>query len=296
MRRASGALLIVLASMMWPAMALGVDGDGETTFTVPLEGGKGLSVKFEADDDEIELTVRKQGMVQFAIYSAPGEVSPERVAVDFGRFGEFVADYEPFRTLETRKPGRHCVGEPSTRMEGFFRGTIRLRGERGYFHVEATRVKGTLAHVPERECDYPWEDDLQVRGRRAIEEQKAEATLAASSPKKSIRFAAVGSHLDGERPFNSFYALGFERREGVSVIRYTFARSRTAGFEFDHDSGTARVDPPAPFAGSARYVDRPNVRERWRGSLTAPLLGLGRVHLAGSGFRANLVPRTPEFR
>ena len=294
MRRAPGVLLIFLASILWPATALGVDGDGETTFTVPLKGDKGLSVKFEADDDEIELTVRKKERVQFSVYSAPGKVSPERVAVDFGRYGEFVADYEPFRTLETREPGRHCVGEPRTTTEGYFRGTIRFRGERGYFRVEATRAKGTLVHVPERECDFPWADANRMQERREVEDE--EAILSASSPEKSIRFAAVGSHREGERPFSLFYALGFERREGVSVIRYTFVRSRTAGFEFDHGSGTARVDPPAPFAGMARYVPSPNVRERWRGSLTAPLLGLGRVRLAGPGFRAHLLPRTPEFR
>lgn len=293
MRRAPGVLLIFLASLLWPAAALAVDGDGETTFTVPLQGGNGLSVKFEADDDEIELTVRRQGMVQFAVYSAPGEVSPEGVAVDFGRFGQFVAAYEPFRTLEVREPGRHCVGEPSTRTEGYFRGTIRFRGERGYFRVEATRVKGTLAHVPKRECDYPWAVASQTRARRAVEDE--EATLFALSPDKSIRFVAVGSHDEGERPFNSFYAVGFERREGISVIRYTFARSRTASFEFDHGFGTARVDPPAPFAGSARYVHGPDVRERWRGSLTAPLLGLGRVQLVGTDFAARMVPRLPDF-
>lgn len=232
--------------------------------------------------------------MQFAVYSAPGKVSPEGVAVDLGRYGEFVADYEPFRTLETREPGRPCVGEPRTTTEGYFRGTIRFRGERGYFRVEATRVKGTLVHVPKRECDYPWADASRTQDRRTVEE--GEATLSASWPERSIRFAAVGSRREGERPFNSFYAVGFERREGVRVIRYTFARSRSAGFEFDHDSGTAQVDPPAPFAGSARYAHGPDVGERWGGSLTAPLLGLGRVRLAGPGFRAHLSPRTPEFR
>jgi hypothetical protein len=72
-----------------------VDGDGETTFAVPLEANHGLSVKLEADDDEIELTVSKKG--QQAVYFAQGEVSAEGIAVDFGRLGEFIVDYRPFR-------------------------------------------------------------------------------------------------------------------------------------------------------------------------------------------------------
>jgi hypothetical protein len=64
---------------------------------------------------------------------------------------------------------------------------------------------------------------------------------------------------------------------------------------FDHRRGTAFVDPPAPFAGSARYVRRRGARDRWTGSLTAALLGLGRVRLAGPGFAAGLGAELPAF-
>lgn len=291
MRRAPGMLLVLFVSMLWPATALGVDGDGETTFTVPLKGGNGLSVKFEADDDEIELTVRKREGGQFVVYSAPGKVSPEGVTVDFGRFGEFVADYEPFRTLQTREPNKHCVGEPRTTTEGYFRGTIRLIGERGYFRIEATRVKGTLVHVPERECDFG-----SVSASRApTREGDGEAALTASSPHDRIQFLAGASRKEDERPYAYFFATSAEVQEGVGIVRFTYARSRSAGFEFDHQRGSAFLDPPAPFAGSAHFKRRAKARDDWSGSLTAPLLGLGRVRLASPEFRAHLSPELPGF-
>ena len=291
MGRAPRTLLLVLvAACLQPATAFGVDGDGETTFTVPLQANHGLSAKLEADDDEIELKVSKRG--QQAVYFAQGEVSAEGVAAKFGRFGEFVVDYQPFRTLSTREPGRRCEGEPITTTEGFFRGTLRFRGERNYVHIEAARVKGTLVLSPKWSCDYGSAGASRARGRVVDED---EATLSASSHRDSIRFAAIGSRKGDERPYTSFFAASQEVREGIGISRFTYAGRRAAGFEFDNRRGTALVDPPAPFAGSARYVRRPDARDGWSGSLTAPLLGLGRVRLAGPDFDARMVPRLPQF-
>jgi hypothetical protein len=283
-------LLVLLALVLQPATALGVDGDGVTTFAVPLQANHGLSAKLEADDDEIELTVRKGA--QHAVYFARGEVSAEGIAVKFGSFGEFVVDYQPFRTLETREPGRHCEGEPQTTTEGYFRGTMRFRGERDYVRIEAARVTGTLVLHPEWSCRHRSARASRAPAREANEDK---ATLIAYSRRDSIRFGAIGSRDEDESPYTYFLTASQEVREGVSISRFTYARTRSAGFEFDNLRGTAFVDPPAPYAGSARYLRRPDARDGWSGSLTAPLLGLGRVHLAGPGFDARMVPRVPQF-
>jgi hypothetical protein len=272
-------LLVLLVFVLWPATAFGVDGDGGTTFTVPLQANNGLSAKLEADDDEIDLTVRKGA--QHAVYFARGEVSAEGIAVKFGSFGEFVVDYQPFRTLETREPGRRCEGEPQTTTEGFFRGTLRFRGERDYVRIEAARVKGTLVLHPRWSCDYGSAGASRAHGG---EEDEDEATLIVSSRRDRIRFAAVGSRKEDERPYTYFFAVNREVREGVGISRFTYAARNRSGFWFDNRRGTALVDPPAPFGGSARYMRRPDARDGWSGSLTAPLLGLGRVRLASPGF------------
>jgi len=286
-------LLAVLALALVPASALGVDGDGETTFEIPLRASHGLSVKLEADDDEIQLQVRKRG--QQAVYFAEGEVSPTGIAVKFARFGEFVVDYQPFRTLETHEPYRRCEGEPRTTTEGFFRGTLRFRGERGYVRVEATRVKGTLVLQPEWECDSRFASAAASRA-RAPEAGPDEATLvAASKGRPRVQFAVFGSREGGGFPGAGFFAGSQEITEGVGITRFTFAVTRSTGFEFDNRRGTALVDPPAPFAGTARYLRRPGAPDLWRGTLSAPLLGLGRVRLAGPGFSARMMSRLPEF-
>lgn len=283
-------LFAFVAAGVLPATALGVDGDSEVTFTVPLRADHGLSAKLEADDDEIELTVRKEG--QQAVYSAPGEVSADGIAVTFGALGEFVVDCKPFRTLETREPNRHCTGDPRTITEGFFRGTLRFEGEDGYVHIEAARVKGTLVLQPPWDCDY----GRAGVSRRARKRADNEATLDAFSRRDRVRFAVLGSRGEEERPYTVFIASGQEVREGVAITRFTLGGTRSAaGFEFNNRRGTAFVDPPAPFGGSAHYRRRPHAPDRWSGPLTAPLLGLGRVHIAGPGFVARMVPRLLQF-
>lgn len=271
---------------------MAVDGDGETTFEVPLKGTHGLSVKLEADDDEIELTVRKGS--QYAVYTAPGKVSPAGIAVKFGPFGEFDVDYQPFRTLETHEPGRRCTGEPRTKTEGFLRGVIRFRGEDGYVEVEASRVKGTLILQPQWDCDYrrPGMTSPAVASKADDEE----ATLTARARRTRTSFGVIGARRKDERPSTFFFAVSLDTREGVGISRVTFGGDRSTGnFEFDNSRGIATVDPPAPFAGSAHYVRRPHGPDTWKGSLTAPLLGLGRVRLAGPGYKAWMVPRLPNF-
>ena len=292
MRWWGSLLLFTLAAALWPAAVMAVDGDGVTTFEVPLKGTHGLSVKLEADDDEIELQVHKGN--QYAVYFARGKVTPEGIAVKFGALGEFDVDYQAFRTLETHEPGRRCTGEPRTTTEGFLRGVIRFRGEGGYVRVEASRVKGTLVFQPEWDCDYRRAGASRAALARKVDDE--EATLGAVSRRTGIRFGVIGARRKGERPSTFFAASSLEAMEGVRIARYTFAGNRSAaGFEFDNRRGTATVDPPAPFAGSAYFRRRPNGRNSWRGSLTGPLLGLGRVRLAGPGFKAAMVPRLPNF-
>ncbi|HEX7278832.1 MAG TPA: hypothetical protein VF255_04320 [Solirubrobacterales bacterium] len=291
------ALFAVLALATHPATALGVDGDDEVKFEVPLRANHGISAELEADEDEIELTVKKRQArgVQETTYFAEGEVNAGGIAVKFGRLGEFVVDYQPFRTLEEREPYRECTGEPQTTTEGYFRGTIRFRGERGYVLIEAARVKGTLAHTPPWRC--PYANAGASRARKAEEDR---ATLVAVSRRDKTRVGVFGSRKTGERPYTFFFAVNQEVREKIGITRFTYAGaraadSRAAGFRFDNERGIAFVDPPAPFAGSARFLRRPNAPDGWSGSLTVPLLGLGRVPLTGPGFKALMVPRLPRF-
>jgi hypothetical protein len=291
MRRAPVALwLVVLVAGLHPAIASAADGGGEIKLVAPLQASNGLSARLDADQDGIQLTIKKQS--QYAVYLAEGEVSQDGVAVTFGRFGEFIADYEPTRTVSSREPGRHCEGEPQTFTEGFLRGTLRFRGERGYVRIEAARVKATMELRPELTCDYAATSRAQSPRERELDQ----ATLAArSSGNPSVRFAAYGRLKAGKKPVAGFSAALIERSEGIGILRLTSAEQRSGVFSFDHRAGTARVDPPAPFSGSARFLRRPGAPDLWAGDLSAPFLGLGRIRLTGAGFHAHLVPELPNF-
>ncbi|HEY5977178.1 MAG TPA: hypothetical protein VIT85_04930 [Solirubrobacterales bacterium] len=294
MRTAPVALwLVVLVAGLHPAIASAADGGGEIKLVAPLQASNGLSARLDADQDGIQLTIRKQN--QYALYLAQGEVRPDGVTVKFGRFGEFIADYEPTRTLTSREPGRHCEGEPQTFTEGFLRGTLRFRGERGYVRIEAAQAKATMELRPEWTCDYARPATSRPQSPR--ERDLDQATLTArSSGKPSIRFTAYSRLEAGKKPAAGFAASRIERLDGVDIVRLTTAETRSAGgFSFDHRAGTARVDPPAPFSGSAQFLRRPGAPDLWAGDLSAHFLGLGRVRFAGRGFRAGLAPELPNF-
>ncbi len=152
-------------------------------------------------------------------------------------------------------------------------------------------MKGTLVLHPEWSCDYGRARASRMLARTASQE----ATLGAYSRRDAIRFGVFGSRGEDERPQAFFFAVNQEVREKVAITRFAYTGTRTAGFKFDNRRGSAFVDPAAPFAGFARYLRRPDAADSWKGPLTVPLLGLGRVHLAGPGFHARMVPRLPEF-
>ena len=90
-------LLVLLAAGLQPATAFGVDGDGETTFAVPLQANHGLSAKLEADDDEIELKMSKNGQQSRLLRTGRGERGGDRGdSIRFGAIGARKEDERPY--------------------------------------------------------------------------------------------------------------------------------------------------------------------------------------------------------
>lgn len=90
------------------------------------------------------------------------------------------------------------------------------------------------------------------------------------------------------------YIFGVKRenREGMKIERGTYAEGGPAAFTFNHKAGTARLDPPHPFTGTATFKRRPG-RDVWRSTLRVPLLGADPVSLRGRSFRARLTRDLP---
>ena len=240
-------LLALLLLGLSPVTALAVDGDGEITFEVPLRADNGFSAELEADDDEIDLTIKK-GAQQAFYFPRDGEVSAEGISVKFGDLGEFVVDYQPFRTLKSHEPGPRCEGEPRTRTEGYFRGTLRFQGEGGYVHIEAARAKGTLLLSPPWTCRYGSAGASRAPG---PEPKEDEATLSAGSGDKSasIGFAALAPIE--ETPSKAvFWAIGQEVRDWAASSATRLPPPVSTGFASTTAAGpppsTLRRPSPAP--------------------------------------------------
>lgn len=104
-----------------------------------------------------------------------------------------------------------------------------------------------------------------------------------------IRSMLVIEGEDRHRRLVAFSALEQERREGMRISRGAEAVAPARAFVRDLKAGTAHVDPPAPFTGSATFARRPGGHSVWRGSLRAPLFGGRPFRLAGRDFQAQLI-------
>lgn len=122
------------------------------------------------------------------------------------------------------------------------------------------------------------------------EATKDEASLLAHTalplPTRSLLvFEGEAKH----RRYTFFDAFQQEKVEGMLVARGAETAGPPRDFTWNLKAGTARIDPPAPFTGSAIFERRPGGHSVWRGSLRVPVLGGQPFRLAGSDFQAQLI-------
>jgi hypothetical protein len=262
----------------------------EASFELHADGFL-VGVKNEVGEEKVVLTLDRHGQV--AYYEAPAEIGDDTMKARFGQFGEL--DYE-FTPGPKTKP---CVGP----REGTFRGTFDFTGENGYVQIEADHVHGSFEGGPVKGCKespgppIPPPTIVHASGSRVTAVTRLandEATLAASDSRRPPLHSLLVFDIatkKGTRTY--FYGFQDERLEGMLIARGAEVPAPASTFRFDLDAGTARVDPPAPFRGSATFTRRPGARAVWRGSLTVPVLGEGRVRLAGPAFTARLDAGSP---
>ena len=92
-----------------------------------------------------------------------------------------------------------------------------------------------------------------------------------------------------------FVVLAGERREGVSILRFVFAKGPKRDFAYDGALGSATVAPPPPFSGSGSFLRHADGSTSWTGSLSAPVPGLGQVSLVEPGLSGELETRAQLF-
>lgn len=288
----------MLAAATPVATAAPEDQSAEIEFNLPANNG--LRAHLETFNGEVTLEIERKG--RYASYEVEGESTEAGLKARFGKLGLIDVAFTPTKT-RTEEPPKGCKGPPSTWSEGVFTGTIQFTGERDFVRIEAGQVKGSLDVWRESEWRCPREKGpirLQKPSRPAglllgerPEAEREQASLGVSSRRCSCFFAAYAGRTRKGRGWSVFYGAKFEEREGMEITRATFARAGASAFVFDHEAGTARVKPPAPFSGKGFFKRRPKGRDVWRSRIRVPVLGIAPLSFRGRSFRANLVPVLP---
>jgi hypothetical protein len=290
---AIAALLMAIAAGSAPAAQI------ETPVVrveIDLPTNNGLQAHLETSPDEdvtLEIGRKAHGAVQGVVYEVPGKVSEAGLKVRFGRLGLIDVDFTPTATLDETAPSPGCTGPPRTFREGVFAGTIAFAGERGYVRIEAPQVEGSMSVIAPWQC--PEEDGLspfalpgfrQPSARPADGERESASLVAFTRSLQSFFGAGVHHRHSGGRSI--FYGAKVERRERMEISRVTSVLGPASAFDFDHEAGTATLDPPRPLKGHASF--RGDQRGgRWRSTIRVPLLGSAPLR-TGRGFGAALYP------
>lgn len=262
-------------------------------FTVPGSNGFSLDVESRRGTVRVVVSERRPPVATFSPSGAPrpagivnGAASiyraraassdPRRVEARLGQLGRISVAFHPSgrSRVTTLGPGsgEGCGGPTRiVRRLGSFRGTVEFQGEDGYTSVHATSAPGSIGTPLPSGC-------AAASFTRPVSGAMPAAVLSAVDRRAGARFEArtTGSGV-------AFTATWRERLAGgLAVARRAYAGAPRGSFAFGRGLTWAKVTPPAPFSGAARFGDA-----SWTGSLSATFPG-GAIPMTGPGFRASL--------
>jgi hypothetical protein len=277
---ATALLVIVPAATAKPEYVV-VPGD--RAIDLNLKGSNGYSINVVKEGRYVQLLATDRKNV--VIYSTPS-LSPKgnEIKARFPGVGRVSMRFHPKGPPHEERPEPipPCKGGEVVKQPGYFEGTIRFRGERGYTSASATRVRAARETRAKEVCKFPGAGP----GSKA---DKTEFYASSRSGKRLVAFDASRLVLPGGDPLTTFGASVAERRRGMIIYRSTFlvggVKDLVPGDTRPYPlSGT--FAPPAPFQGSGEFQRDAEGNSTWSGSLTVPLPGLPPLALTGPDFTA----------
>jgi hypothetical protein len=304
MRRAAALLLSLFAGVA----VVGADAaDADAARRAPLSlarfelhGSNGYRASVEAAGPRLRLTLEKRAkpVSTMVRYSARARTTPGVVRARLGKLGRIAVRFRPTATARQVWPPHECDGVAVVGKVGVFSGTIRFRGEGGYVELGARRAEGRAATSSRWSCG-PGAGFLRRTASSSVvapEDVEAEppvyAVLGAATGSAGRQFFALASHPD-ERELPFFAAATDERGQGMRIQRSVAVAGPTRSFVFEDNLGSATVEPPAPFSGSAGFERAAKGRKTWTGDLSVSLPGRPDVPLAGPKFIPALLHQIP---
>ncbi|HEY6731365.1 MAG TPA: hypothetical protein VI039_10095 [Solirubrobacterales bacterium] len=214
-------------------------------------------------------------------YYAPAKVTDTRVDADLGPFGEIDVTFQPSgeRGVEHPKCDR---SQRTTYEKGNYVGTIDLHGEEGYTQVRTSSVPFTLHPFIDFGCGVSIGGETGGQGLPG-----ARLRARAKFGEGEVLELQANQNRPGARVKISVSAE--ERRDRVRISREASFTYPASAFDFAPNLGTAFLDPPAPFEGSALYRRDAKPANRLTGNLTVDLPGRSNVSLTGARFDSSLV-------
>lgn len=292
--------LAALAALAAAVPASAAAAPSSAAFAVPGSNGFRLDVASEGGELTAIVSERRPPVTTFSrggrlrpadpgngaasiYYAHAGGGGARRIEATLGRLGRIAVAFHPSGAVRVTAlgPGAGCGGPARiVRRLGTFTGLVEFRGEGGYTTVRATRARGSVG-TPAPHC--------------AALAGASSAGASAAGRRGRVVLRAVnrraGTSFEARRSGAgvAFLATLRERVDGgLVVLRRAYARAPRTAFSFDAALTAARVRPPAPFTGSARYRD--GAAARWRGSLRATFPGVT-LPMTGPGFRTELGAR-----
>jgi hypothetical protein len=222
---------------------------------------------------EIHVSGKHQGVS----YSAPATVTETSIQANLGELGEISVTFHPSGQLTTARPS--CGGKSLSFDAGNYEGTIDFHGEEGYTEVEATSVPGDIDFWLNVFCP-------AFGGGGGSGGFLPGAELRVRNPQLGPEFSVTKSRPSAPAHFGVVVS---EYVNGISIKRFVDKPLPPGTFRYDRRLRTATLHPPAPFAGTGRFVRSKKAGKRWSGDLTVDMPGRADVPLTGSALRTTLV-------
>lgn len=225
---------------------------------------------------------------------------------DFGKIGSVKARFVPSGKTRRGRIQRGCTGPRPVLEGGEFRGTVKLRGEDGYFRVAARSGAAQRERSFRLLCRPGWAFNLPpgltlrdylLPNFRIIFTGNggniAQLRAAAKIDGRSISLLA--SHGSGAPAGAEVEVSTVESAQGMAIGR-TLTVDGGEGTLLTtlpgERPGSATLAPPAPFHGEAQYTENSSTSHTWSGSLSATMPGL-QVPLTGPRFYSSLCVMSP---
>lgn len=292
MRRLSALIALVAAALLFVAVPAEakpgyIVTPALSTAELQMKGTNGFAIQIKLWNGRL-LEVSAYKTPDLVVYlTRRVHAQGNRIEATLPRVGRIRVDFQAAGRAH-REPGFFppCNGGETVKQPGYFQGTIRLRGERGYTTARATRVHGQIVKTAKEVCKRSIFNNSKPK-----DEETAHLFAWSSSKGRLVTFSATTL----ETPFLPSPASVFfsgsvrEWRQGMTIFRQATANGTQGALAAADESefpASATVTSAAPFQGSATFERKPGGANAWRGDLSVDLPGLGRVAFAGPGFEA----------